>query len=83
LSAAKDAKGYSEPQAKQVEHAGRVIADETLACTPMLLISKPDKIVARDSACHATRVRMRLIVGRLHLVGRLHAVNRGQVLRRT
>jgi hypothetical protein len=46
---AKDAKGCSEPQAKQVEHGGRVIADEILACTPMLLISKPDRVVARDS----------------------------------
>jgi hypothetical protein len=46
---AKDAKGCSEPQAKQVEHGGRVIVDEILACTPMLLISKPDRVVARDS----------------------------------
>src|ERR1035437_3889487 len=50
LSVANTAKGCSEPQAKQVEHGGRVIADEILACTPMLLISKPDRIVARDSS---------------------------------
>jgi hypothetical protein len=49
LSVAKDAKDCSEPQAKQVEHGGRVIADEILACTPMLLILKPDRIVARDN----------------------------------
>ena len=48
LPVANTAKGCSEPQAKQVEHGGRVIADEILACTPMLLISKPDRIVARD-----------------------------------
>jgi len=48
LSVTNDAKGCSEPQAKQVEHGGRVIADEILACTPMLLISKPDRIVAKD-----------------------------------
>jgi hypothetical protein len=49
LSVANTAKGCSEPQAKQVEHGGRVIADEILACTPMLLISKSDRIVARDN----------------------------------
>src|ERR1039457_1448601 len=49
LSVANTAKGCSEPQAKQVEHGGRVIADEILACTPMVLISKPDRIVARDT----------------------------------
>jgi hypothetical protein len=48
LSVAKDAKDCSERQTKQVEHGGRVIADEILACTPMLLISEPDRIVARD-----------------------------------
>jgi hypothetical protein len=36
-------------EAKQVEHGGRVIAGEILACTPMLLISKPDRIGTRDN----------------------------------
>lgn len=50
LSVAKDAKDCSEPQAKKFEHGGRVIVDEILACTPMLLISTPDRIVARGRA---------------------------------
>ena len=63
LSVANTAKGCSEPQAKQVEHGGRVIADEILACTPMLLISKPDRIVARERG--DTRNELHAKVGRL------------------
>jgi hypothetical protein len=48
LPVAKDSKGCSEPQAKQVEYGGRVIADEILACTPILLILEADRIVARN-----------------------------------
>jgi hypothetical protein len=43
-----DAKEGSKPEPKELEHGAKVIADRTLGCARMLLISKPDRIVARD-----------------------------------
>jgi hypothetical protein len=46
---AEDAKECSEPEPEQVDHDGKVIADRILVLAPMLLISKPDGIVASDT----------------------------------
>ena len=44
--ATKNAKNGSEPEPKEVEHGGRVIADQIL----ILLISKADGIMTRHSS---------------------------------
>ena len=49
LARTKKAKDGSEPDPDKVEHSGKVIADEVLVRPPMLLISKPDGIVANDT----------------------------------
>ena len=50
LARTKKAKDGSEPDPEKVEHSGKVIADEVLVRPPMLLISKPDGIVANDTS---------------------------------
>ena len=45
----KPAKHGSEPEPKQVKHGNKVIADPLAACPAKLLISKPDRIVTRDT----------------------------------
>ena len=49
LARTKKAKDGSEPDPDKVELSGKVIADEVLLRPPMLLISKPDGIVANDT----------------------------------
>jgi len=44
-----DAKEGSKPEPKELEHGPKLIADRTLGGARMLLISKPDRIVARDT----------------------------------
>jgi len=46
---AKSANDGSAPEPKQVKHGSQVIADEILGYVPMLLTSKVDVIVTRDS----------------------------------
>jgi hypothetical protein len=43
----KDAEYGPEPEPKEVEHGGKVIADRTLAWLSTVLISKADGIVTR------------------------------------
>jgi hypothetical protein len=45
----KDSKDGSKPEAKQVEHGGKVTARRPFALVLMLLISKPDGLVTRDA----------------------------------
>jgi hypothetical protein len=45
---AENAGEYPEPEPKQVNHDGKVITGRTLFSVPLLLISKPDGIVAID-----------------------------------
>jgi hypothetical protein len=47
-ASAEGARECPEPEPEQVNHDGKVIAGRTLVPTPMLLISKPDGIVAND-----------------------------------
>jgi len=47
---AKNAKNGSEPEPKEVEHGGKVIADRIL----ILLISQADGIVPRHHGLHVT-----------------------------
>src|SRR6266581_4054805 len=49
LARTNKAKDGSEPDPEKVEHSGKVIADRILVRPPMLLISKPDGIVASDT----------------------------------
>ena len=44
-----DAKEGSKPEPKELEHGPKLIADRTLGGARMLLISKPDRIVTRDT----------------------------------
>ena len=50
MAGAKNANYSSAPESKKVEHGGNLIADQTFICLPMLLISKADGIVTRDSS---------------------------------
>ena len=45
----KDAKDDAKPEPQELEHGTRVIADRIFTHIPMLFISKPDRIVARDT----------------------------------
>jgi hypothetical protein len=45
----KDPKDGSKPEAKQVEHGGKVTARRPFVLVSMLLISEPDGLVTRDS----------------------------------
>jgi hypothetical protein len=49
---AEDARECPEPEPEQVNHDGKVIADGILIPAPMLLISKPDGIVASHNLLH-------------------------------
>ena len=58
-----DAKEGSKPEPKELEHGAKVIADRTLGCARMLLISKPDRIVARDSLDRSGREAVEFLPG--------------------
>jgi hypothetical protein len=44
----KDPRDGSQPEFKQVEHSGKVMAGRPSVFFPMLLISEPDGIMTRD-----------------------------------
>ncbi len=52
----KDAKDDAKPEPQELEHGTRVIADRIFTRIPMLFISKPDRIVARDRDCLQTNL---------------------------
>jgi hypothetical protein len=54
-ASAEDAGEYLEPEPEQVNHDGKVIAARTLVPAPMLLISKPDGIVANNTGMNVLR----------------------------
>ena len=60
----KDAKEGSKPEPKELEHGARVIADRIFTRIPMLLISKPDRIVARHSSIGELGIPLRTARGR-------------------
>ena len=66
---AKNAKNGSEAEPKEVEHGGKVIADQIL----ILLISKADRIMTRHNLLDVR-------ISRLHLrLGQLHQRHRGSI----
>jgi hypothetical protein len=56
---AKNAKNGSEAEPKEVEHGGKVIADQIL----ILLISKADRIMTRHKAENLHQMTMATIAG--------------------
>ena len=71
-ASAEDAGEYPEPEPEQINHDDKVIAGRTLVPAPMLLISKPDGIVANNNLAQmvgTTRSRVSHFMNKFRILG--------------